>query len=410
LSAELVGVGDTAESAAGKTVDTPAGDTVDVLLVQLGSTEGLRVADEELVASLRRAGAHVVVAPAARPSEIRTLMLTDLRWARAARRAAVEALGQLRGSSPRLVIYSATTASLLWPLPGAIRFDSVSAANRPGRHGLWQRPLERRRLREAPLLLPSSAGALAEATAAVGGTLDPERALVVPSPIAARPPDEGGIPSAGDQQPHGNEALPESAPATRPAGRPPDPVQRDIAAITYAANPRKKGLDRVLAAWRSVRRPGERLAIAGIDREGLRANGIEVVEEGVDVVGALAQSDYRALLRRTRVFVCAPRREEYGLAQLEALAEGCRLVATPAPGGYVALPIARQLDPRLVGEDLGGALRTALDSPDGDYTARAAALVEPFTVAAVDRLVADELLPRLLRGDRFSEGSRSSLR
>ena len=46
----LVGVGDT--------VDVPAGDTVDVLLVTLGSTEGLRVADEELASSLRRAGAQ----------------------------------------------------------------------------------------------------------------------------------------------------------------------------------------------------------------------------------------------------------------------------------------------------------------------------------------------------------------
>ncbi len=361
MSVRSVGVGDT--------VDLPAGETVDVLLVQLGSTEGLRVADDELASSLRRAGARVVVASAVHPSEIRTLMLTDFRWARAVRQAAVETLAQLRGKSPRSVIYSTTTASLLWPLPGAIRFDSVSAANRPGRHGLWQRPLERRRLRQAPLLLPSSAGALAEAAAAVGGTLNPERALMVPSPIAASPPGEGAD----------------------------APAERDIAAVTYAANPRKKGLDRVLAAWRSVRGPGERLAIAGIDRAGLRANGIEAHDEQIDVVGTLAQRDYRALLRRARVFVCAPRREEYGLAQLEALAEGCRLVTTPAPGGYVALPIARELDARLVGEDLGAALRCALDAFDGeDYQARAAGLVAPFTTAAVDRTVAEQLLPRLL--------------
>ena len=356
----------------GDTVDSPGGETVDVLLVQLGSTEGLRVADEELVGSLRRAGAHVVVARAARPREIRTLMLTDLSWARAARHAAVETLAQLRGNPPRSVIYSTTTASLLWPLPGAIRFDASAAANRPGRHGLWQRPLERRRLRQAPLLLPSSAGALAEAAAAVGGvggTLNTERALVVPSPIAACPLGEGGD----------------------------APAERDIAALTYAANPHKKGLDRVLAAWRSVRRPGERLAIAGIDRQGLRANGIEVPDEQIDVVGTLAQRDYRALLRRARVFVCAPRREEYGLAQLEALAEGCRLVTTPAPGGYVALPIARELDARLVGDDLGAALRCALRAQVGDdYAVRAAELVAPFTVAAADRIVAEELLPRLL--------------
>jgi glycosyltransferase involved in cell wall biosynthesis len=386
LSVGFVGAGDT--------VDMPAGDTVDVLLVQLGSTEGLRVADEELVGSLRRAGARVVVAAAAHPGEVRTLMLTDLRWARAARRAAAEALARLRRDPPRSVIYSTTTAALLWPLPGAIRFDAAAAANRPGRHGLWQRPLERRRLRQAPLLLPSSAGALAEATAAVsgvggvggvGGTLIPERALVVPSPIAACLPGEGGSPPAGVVSPGRNGAA---------------STERDIAAVTYAANPRKKGLDRVLAAWRSVHRPGERLAIAGIDREGLRANGIEAHDEEIDVVGTLAQRDYRALLRRARVFVCAPRREEYGLAQLEALAEGCCLVTTPAPGGYVALPIARELDARLVGEDLGVALRCALDAPVGDdYAARAKELLEPFTTAAVDRIVAERLLPRLL-GER----------
>ncbi len=400
MSAGSAGAGDTVDVLAGDRVDVPAGETVDVLLVQLGSTEGLRVADEELVGSLRRAGAHVVVAAAARPEEIRTLVLTDLRWARAARHAAVDALARLRGSPPRSVIYSTTTAALLWPLPGAIRFDAAAAANRPGRHGLWQRPLERRRLRQAPLLLPSSAGALAEAGAAVGGVgeaLSPERALVVPSPIAACPPGERGSASCGGRGPRESEALSELAPETRTAGRAPGPAERDIAAVTYAANPRKKGLDRVLAAWRSVRRPGERLAIAGIDREGLRTNGIEVSDVDTDVVGTLAQPDYRALLRRARVFACAPRREEYGLAQLEALAEGCRLVTTPAPGGYVALPIARALDPRLVGEDLGAALRCALDAPAGeDYAARAAELVEPFTVAAVDRIVARELLPRLL--------------
>jgi glycosyltransferase involved in cell wall biosynthesis len=385
-----------------------AGDTVDVLLVQLGSTQGLRVADDELVGSLRRAGAHVVVAPAVRPGEIRTLMLTDLRWARAARRAAVEALVQLRGNPPRSVIYSTTTATLLWPLPGAIRFDSSAAANRPGRHGLWQRPLERRRLRQAPLLLPSSAGALAEAAAAVGGTLNPARALVVPSPIAACPPGEGGFSPTGGQ-PQGCRELSESASAPSVADRPPARSQRDIAAITYAANPRKKGLDRVLGAWRSVRRHGERLVIAGIDREGLRAKGIEVPDEDIDVVGTLAQHDYRALLRRARVFVCAPRREEYGLAQLEALAEGCRLVTTPAPGGYVALPLARELDARLVGGDLGAALRRALDAPPSDdYAARAAELVEPFTVAAVDRIVAEQLLPRLWEIGRHHGRTRKS--
>ena len=71
--------------------------------------------------------------------------------------------------------------------------------------------------------------------------------------------------------------------------------------------------------------------------------------EGVRFTGMLPRAEYRALLRRARVFVCAPRREDYGIAQLEALADGCVLVTTPSPGPYAALPVARALDERLVG-------------------------------------------------------------
>jgi hypothetical protein len=94
--------------------------------------------------------------------------------------------------------------------------------------------------------------------------------------------------------------------------------------------------------------------------------------------------------------VCAPHREDYGIAQLEALADGCLLVTTTAPGPYAALPIARELDPRLVGEDLEVALRAALEDPVGDYARRAREALAPFSREVVDRLVAEELLPRLL--------------
>ncbi len=325
-------------------------------------------------------------------------MLTDLRWARAARRAAQEAIERSWRTPPRAVIYSTTTAAMLWPLPGAIRFDAPAAANRPGRHGLWQRPLERRRLRQAPLLLPSSEGALAEARAVF---LDcDERALVLPVSVDALAPQ----PDSAER----DSAEPASAErdSAEPDSPQPDSAERDIAAITYAANPLKKGLDRVLEAWRRVRRPAERLVVTGVTRERLRENGFDLTGEDVQIAGPLAHSDYRALLRRARVFLCAPRREEYGIAQLEALAEGCLLVTTPAPGAYVALPLARELDPRLVSEDLGAALRCALDTPAADYAARAAKLVEPFTAAAVDRLVAESLLPRLLGEAGVGSGGR----
>ena len=131
-----------------------------------------------------------------------------------------------------------------------------------------------------------------------------------------------------------------------------------------------------------------------------RASGGVNVEDsaaaGVRGVGMLPYEEYRGLLRRARVFVSAARREDYGIAQLEALADGCLLVTTPTPGPYAALPIARELDPRLVGEDLQGALRIALDDPAPDYSPRAAEALAPFSREAVDRLVAEQLLPRLL--------------
>jgi glycosyltransferase involved in cell wall biosynthesis len=315
----------------------------DVLLVSLGGTTGLRAADEELAASLRRAGAAVGVAVVPPQRELRTFALHELGWALAARRAAAAAIDRL---APRAVLYSSVTAALLAPRPGAIRFDAPAAGNRPGRHGIWQRPVERRRLAAATLLVPWSEGGLAEAPRPHAD------AVVVPVPVAPSGPRD----------------------------------ERDIAAITYGANPEKKGLDRVLAAWRAARRPDETLVVAGLSRHD---------EEGVRFAGELPRDEYRALLRRSRVFVTAPAREDYGIAQLEALADGCALVTTPAPGPYAALPLARALDPRLVSATL--AIRTALDDPAPGYAERAAELLAPFAPDAVDEVVSRTLLPRLLR-------------
>jgi hypothetical protein len=346
---------------------------LDVLIVSLGSTQGLRAADEELRGSLERAGARVAVARAVAPAPTRTLMLTDLAWARAARTAAIRALAG-RSVPPRAIVYSSTTAALLWPRPGAIRFDATAAGNRPGRHGLWQRPLERRRLQRAPLLLPWSVGGLEEVPE---GARQRDRELVLPVAVEPSGADAGATP----------------------------PPRRDIAAITYAANAAKKGLDRVLAAWRAVRgdlpagAPAE-LVVAGVSAAQLQLAGLRVgADDGVRIAGPLAPAEYRALVRRARVFVCAPRREDYGIAQLEALADGCLLVTTPAPGPYAALPIARSLDPRLVSEDLEQALRVALSDGRPDRTAVSHALA-PFTRDALDALVAHELLPRLLEKAR----------
>jgi hypothetical protein len=332
--------------------------SIDVLIVGLGATHGLRAAEDELAGALLRAGADAMLVRAARPREVRTLALTDLVWARAARRAAVEALSE---AEPRAVIYGTTTAALLWPQPGAIRFDAAAAGNRPGRHGVWQRPVEARRLAQAPLLVPQDRAALDEAGA-----------VATPSVVVPIPVEPSGGPRAG-----GGVGA------------------RDIAALTYATNPYKKGLDRVLAAWEVARRDGEELVVAGLrgpDREGVR------------YAGTLAPEDYRALLRRARVYVTAPRREDYGIAQLEALADGARVVTTPSPGPYAALPLLREGGLGWVAEPdaeaLGAAVRAALDDArdDAAYAEEALAAIGPYRRDAVDRVVREELLPRLLTG------------
>lgn len=318
-----------------------------ILLVSLGSTVGLRASDAELAGSLERAGARVTLAAAAPPRSTRTLALTDLMWALAARRAAAAAISR---ETPDAVIYSTITAALLAPVPGAIRLDALAAANRPGRHGVWQRTRERRVLARARLLLPVSEQAMGAAPSRIG------RVLVVPI-------------------------------AVEPSGPPLTGVARDIAAITYAANPSKKGLDDVLAAWASARRDGEELLVAGVE-------GLPRVD-GVRALGMLDRDAYRALLRRARVYIAASRREEYGIAQLEALADGAILVSTETQLGYPALELARSLDARLVGPDLAGAIRAALDEPREDYAAALAPLLERFSRASVDRVVAEQLLPAL---------------
>jgi hypothetical protein len=62
----------------------------------------------------------------------------------------------------------------------------------------------------------------------------------------------------------------------------------------------------------------------------------------------------------------------------------------------VALPLARALDPRLVTADLASAIRIALDDPAAGYAERATGLLAPWRPEAVDRIVAEDLLPRLV--------------
>jgi hypothetical protein len=323
----------------------PAGN--DVLVVGNGGTTGWNAATRELSEALRAAGAAVRTVSTGVTPEVRTFMLTDLVQARAARTAATRAIAE---AQPAAVVYCSITAALLWPRPGAVWLDAIAAENRPGRHGVWQRLVERRRLVQAPLIMTMAPNSL--------------------EPLDGRPhADTVVVPVAVDG----------SGPIDGP---------RDVDVLAYTGDPIKRRLDYILAAWARARREGETLVVAGLERSD--------PPTGVRFVGRLAPDEYRDLQRRARVFVAAPRREDFGIAPLEALADGCMLVTTPSPGPYPALGLARRLDPRLVSDDLAPALRAALDDPVAGYAARAQQLLEPFSRSAVSDTLARYVLPRLL--------------
>ncbi len=323
---------------------------VDILVVSVDSTGGWKVSARELTSAFGRAGVRAELVETGPVRQVRTFALTDLAQALAARRAYAQAA---RISAPRAVVYCSVTAALLWPRPGAIWLDAVAAENRPGRHGVWQRSVERVRLARAPLLMEMSQGSLGPLAARHPA------AVVVPAPIESSGPIVAAAAGA-----------------------------RDIDVLAYAGDPEKKRLDLMLTVWAAARQDEEQLVVAGVD-DTRRI-------PGVRFTGRLPRPQYRALLRRTRVFLSAPRREDYGIAQLEALSDGCMLVSTPAPGAYPARELARRLDPRLVSGDLVSALRTALDDPAEGYAARALELLAPFTRDAVDRTIAERVLPVLL--------------
>jgi glycosyltransferase involved in cell wall biosynthesis len=340
----------------------------DVAIVSLGTTIGWRRADQALAELIEEAGASCELIPVrigASGALRRNMALTDLVESAAARRAG-------RAVSARALIYSSVTASLLQSpaAPFAVRFDTLAALNRPGLGGAWQRRRERRVLPAARLLLPWSEQAALAARAVVGGR---PPAVVLPPPVEA------------------------------PAGS----AEVEFDAAAYAANPDKRGLALLAAAWSSAAPEGARLVVGGIDRErALRHLSRAGVAEpaGVNWAGELDAERWRAAVAGARVFVNASRYEDFGIAQLEALAAGTPLVTVPSAGPNVALALARQLAPELVAADrdpdsLAGALRSGLalgDSQRVAYAEAARRLLEPYRREELARVVRDEVLPPLL--------------
>jgi glycosyltransferase involved in cell wall biosynthesis len=315
---------------------------VDVLYVTSGTTAGLRQADAELLAALRELGVDVHVVEPSEPSESapwpvrryvnRSLLTIDAFHAFAVRRATARAL---RSHAPRAIIYSTTHAAMLSPRHTgrervAIRFDTPARLSRTGTEYRVEHLLERWRFRRAQLLMPAAL------------EVGPDTARMLPPKTPTVP-----------------------VPIPIELGPDPEPA-RDPIAVFYGGSPQRKGLDVAIRAWARVSHGYRHLVVTGIDR----ATGVRYLHErGIDVprnvewTGLLSPDEHRRLTRRAEIYLAASRYEGYGLGQLEAFADGATLVTTPSPGPFVALPIARELDPRLVAaSDSAGDLATALDA------------------------------------------------
>jgi hypothetical protein len=344
----------------------------DILLVSLGTTLGWRVADETLAAQLQRAGAStelVAVGRGAADRLRRGYPVNDLVEMHAARRAVRTAVERLE---PRALIVSSTTAAMLLPalpIPYAVRFDAPARLNRPGARNAPLHALERRAMSRAALTIPFS---VAGAEALPDGAA---RAVVVSPPIDPSAPE-------------------------------PDPVLERLA-VAYVSDPKAKGLEIVVDAWASAAPDGARLEVYGLDpdwaRSHLRRSGVPE-PDSLDLRGTVSASEFRARLRRARLFVHGARWEDWGQAPLEALADGALLATVPSGGPYEGARLARRLDPSLVAGAIdAAALAPAIaaafelsEAAAAGYRARATELLRPYRSDAVQRTVTEELMPALL--------------
>ncbi len=346
-------------------------ERVDVLVVSLGTTRGLRLADAQLVSMLREAGASVAAVATCiglTNALRRAYPVNDAVEAIAARRAFETAFRRHR---PRAVVFSTTTAALLVgspDVPFAVWLDSPARLNRPGPASLPLHMLERRQLARARVLMPHSPGAVAALPLGSAPT------VLIPPPVPATP-------------------TPSDA--------------RDPIAVAYTPDPKAKGLALLCWAWERAELPGARLLIAGIEPERVRGflerHGLRL-PAAAELVGMLPQPAFRVLLARARVFVSAAEWEDFGVAPLEALDRGAALVCAPGGGPFPGLGLARSLAPEFVAADrdpssLARALEAAFAADDtilAAYRVAARKALEPYRPEASVRRIQEEVLPALL--------------
>ena len=346
-------------------------DRVDVLLLSLGTTFGWRVADSIFLEQLERAGvstAAVSVRFGAAGRLRRAYPVNDLVEASAARRALRAAVQKHR---PRSLVISTTTAAMLADtasLPYAVRLDAPASLNRPGPKNAILHALERRALSGAALVLPWSRAALAALPAGCA-----------PAVVVAPPVVRSGEPAAA----------------------------RGRLAVAYTPDVKAKGLDIVCAAWTAAAIPEARLQVFGVTPEAALAylrRTATPVADSIEFAGWRAPAEFRAALRRARVYAGGARWEDFGQAPLEALADGALLATVPSGGPFEALTLARELGPGLVAPSLepaslAAALRAAFELAEPEaraYRERARERLQRFAPAAIQRVVERDVVPALL--------------
>ena len=346
----------------------------DLLLVSLGTTRGLRIADSAFAEQARAAGARVeavTVGLGALGRLRRAYPVNDLVEAGAARRVTESALRRL---SPRAVVFSTVTSAMMAPrldVSHAVRLDSPASLNRPGSRNAVLHALERRALSRARLVMPWSQAALE----------------VLPR----------GLPTL---------TLP---PPVVPSGE--QPERRARAAVAYVPDPKAKGLDLLIEGWSQAGLEDARLDVFGIEPERARRH-LErtgtAEPANVGWRGLTSPQEFRAALRTSLVFASAARWEDFGQAPLEALADGALLATLPAGGPYEARALARELAPELApaelsAEAMAAALRAAFSTSEEsarEYRKRAARRLAAYSPESLQRKVAEEVLPALLTAPR----------
>ena len=249
------------------------------------------------------------------------------------------------------MIFSSTTSAMLAPpldAPFAVRLDSPAALNRPGLACAPLRALERRRLAAARVILPwgqAGANALPPGSAP---------AIVVPSQIVPSEPVE------------------------------PDRA-RERLAVAYTPDPKAKGLDLVVAGFAEAAVEGARLAVYGIDpdhaRDFLRAAGDGGAGRARAPPDSLPSASSERRCARRSSYASGGALGGYGRRRWRRLLEGALLATLPAGGAYEALPIARELEPSLVGSEI-----------------TAAALGDAIAIRLLARRRAPQLVPARCRG------------